>query len=187
MMRVAALQKVGNYNPALIAGEEPELCVRLRQAGWKVYRLDAEMTLHDAQMTRFGQWWKRSLRAGHAFAEGSYLHGKPPERHWVKETRSNWLWGLVIPGVAIALAIPTRGISLLLLLGYGLMTYKIYRYMRQMELSSGDSALYAVFCVLGKFPNMLGQLKFYRNKLLGQKSSLIEYKGIGHSGQARKA
>ena len=187
MMRIAALQKVGGYNPALIAGEEPELCVRLRQAGWKVYRLDAEMTLHDAQMTRFGQWWKRSLRAGHAFAEGSYLHGKPPERHWVKETRSNWLWGLMIPGVAIALAIPTRGISLLLLLGYGLMTYKIYRYMRQTKLSSGDSALYAVFCVLGKFPNMLGQLKFYRNKLLGQKSSLIEYKGIGHSGQTRKA
>lgn len=181
IMRIAALQKVGGYNPTLIAGEEPELCVRLRQAGWKVYRLDAEMTLHDAQMTHFGQWWRRSLRAGHAFAEGSFLHGQPPECHWVKETRSNWLWGLVIPGVAIALALPTHGISLLLLLGYGLMTYKIYRYMRQTALSSGDSALYAVFCVLGKFPNMLGQLKFYRNKMLGQKSGLIEYKGVGNS------
>lgn len=177
LMRIVAIQKAGGYNPALIAGEEPELCVRLRQQGWKIYRLDAEMTLHDAQMTRFGQWWKRSLRAGHAYAEGAYLHGNPPERHWVKETRSNWLWGLVIPGGAIALAFFTRGLSLLLLLGYGLMVYKIYRYMKSTGLPSGDAALYAGSCVLGKFPNVLGQLQFYRNRLLGKTSQLIEYKG----------
>lgn len=181
MMRVVALQKVGGYNPTLIAGEEPELCVRLRQAGWKVYRLDAEMTLHDAQMTRFGQWWKRSVRAGHAFAEGSFLHGKPPECHWTKETRSNWLWGLVIPGMAIALAIPTRGLSLLLFLGYGLMLYKIYRYMQRTGRSGKEALLYAASCVVGKFPNMLGQLTFYRNKLVGQKSRLIEYKSAARN------
>lgn len=177
LMRIVAVQKVGGYNPTLIAGEEPELCVRLRQQGWKIYRLEAEMTLHDAQMTRFGQWWKRSQRAGHAYAEGAYLHGKPPESHWVKETRSNWLWGLIIPGVAIALALPTHGLSLLLLLGYGLMTYKIFRYMKGTGASSGDAWLYALSCVIGKFPNMVGQLQFYRNKLLGQRSRLIEYKG----------
>jgi len=177
LMRIVAVQKADGYNPTLIAGEEPELCVRLRQQGWKIYRLDAEMTLHDAQMTRFGQWWKRSLRAGHAFAEGAYLHGQPPECHWVKETRSNWLWGLVIPGVAIALAIPTHGLSLLLLLGYGLMAYKIYRYMKGTGLSNSDAALYGVFCMVGKVPNGLGQLQFYWNKFMGQKSRLIEYKG----------
>lgn len=178
LMRIAAVQQVGGYNPTLIAGEEPELCVRLRQQAWKIYRLDAEMTLHDAQMTQFGQWWTRSRRAGHAFAEGSSLHGQPPECHWVRETRSNWLWGLGIPGVAIALAWPTHGLSLLLLLGYGLMAYKIYRYMHSTGLPSNDSALYALFCVLGKFPNALGQLTFHRNRLLGQKSGLIEYKGL---------
>lgn len=177
LMRIVAVQKAGGFNPALIAGEEPELCVRLRQQAWKIYRLDAEMTLHDAQMTRFGQWWKRSLRAGHAFAEGSYLHGQPPECHWVKETRSNWLWGLVIPGGAIALAFLTHGLSLLLLLGYGLMTYKIYRYMKGTGLSPGDAALYAGSCVLGKFPNVVGQMQFYRNRLFGKTSQLIEYKG----------
>lgn len=184
LMRVAALQQVGGYNPTLIAGEEPELCVRLRQAGWKVHRLDSEMTLHDAQMTRFGQWWKRSLRAGHAFAEGAFLHGAPPERHWVKETRSNWLWGLVMPVLAIALAWPTRGWSLWLLLGYGLMGYKIYRYMQRTGRSPQDAALYAVFCIIGKFPNMLGQLKFYRNKLFGKTSGLIEYKSTGEASNA---
>ena len=41
------------FNATLIAGEEPELCLRLRQKGWEIWRLDAEMTLHDAAMTKF--------------------------------------------------------------------------------------------------------------------------------------
>jgi GT2 family glycosyltransferase len=57
LMRVAPVRQVGGYNPDIIAGEEPELCLRLRQRGWKILRVDAEMTLHDAAMTRFGQWW----------------------------------------------------------------------------------------------------------------------------------
>ncbi|MDP8964232.1 MAG: glycosyltransferase, partial [Cyanobacteriota bacterium] len=124
MMRVEAFQQVGGFNPTLIAGEEPELCVRLRQKGWKIFRLDAEMTLHDAQMTRFGQWWKRSLRAGHAYAEGAWLHGREPERHWVKESRSIWFWGLFVPLLALGMAWPTKGLSLLLLIGYPLVSYR---------------------------------------------------------------
>lgn len=178
MMRVTALQHVGGYNPTLIAGEEPELCVRLRQQGWKVYRLDAEMTLHDAQMTRFSQWWRRSLRAGHAYAEGAWLHGNPPERHWVKESRSIWLWGLIIPATAIALAWSTHGLSLLLWVGYPLMTYRIYRYMQHQGYQTSDAMMYAAFCVLGKVPNMLGQVQFHLNRWLGHQSTLIEYKGV---------
>lgn len=66
LMRMDALDEVGGYNPALIAGEEPEMCVRLRAAGWKIWRIDTEMTLHDAAMTRLGQFWSRARRAGHA-------------------------------------------------------------------------------------------------------------------------
>lgn len=78
MMRAHAFTSVNGYRDAMIAGEEPELCVRLRQKGWSIHRLDHEMTLHDAAITRFGQWWKRSMRAGHAYAEGAWLHGSPP-------------------------------------------------------------------------------------------------------------
>ena len=88
MVRAEALADVGGYRADLIAGEEPKLCVRLRAAGWKVWRLDTEMALHDASMTRFGQWWKRALRGDYAFAEGVYLHGAPPEQHCVKQSRS---------------------------------------------------------------------------------------------------
>lgn len=176
MMRVIAVQQAGGFDPTLIAGEEPELCVRLRQNGWKIWRLDAEMTLHDAQMTRFSQWWRRSLRAGHAYAEGAWRHGKPPERHWVKECRSIALWGLVIPGVALISLVPTHGLSVLLLLGYPLMTYRIYKYLKQSGLSTQDALPYAASCMLGKLPNGLGMLRFYMGRWSGRSLGLIEYK-----------
>ncbi|EKQ66727.1 putative glycosyltransferase [Leptolyngbyaceae cyanobacterium JSC-12] len=175
MMRVSALRAVNGYNATLIAGEEPELCVRLRQNGGKIFRLDAEMTLHDAEMTRFSQWWKRSVRAGYAYAEGAWLHGAPPERHWVKETRSIRLWGLLIPAVALFSALPSKGLSLILLAAYPLMAYRIYQYACQAGLAPRDAWLFGAACMLAKLPQAQGQLRFYWGKLLKQPSKLIEY------------
>jgi GT2 family glycosyltransferase len=177
MMRVEAFQQVEGFNLTLIAGEEPELCVRLRQKGWKIFRMDAEMTLHDAQITRFGQWWKRTMRSGHAFAEGAWLHGKPPERHWVKHSRSIWFWGLILPLLSLGMSWPSHGFSLLLLAAYPISTYRTYHYyMQAQELASKDAALYALFCTLGKFPQVQGQIQFHLNRLLGRRQNLIEYK-----------
>jgi GT2 family glycosyltransferase len=179
MMRVAALQAVNGYNPTLIAGEEPELCVRLRQRGGRILRLNAEMTLHDAQIFKFGQWWKRSLRAGHAYAEGAWLHGSPPEQHWVREVKSIWIWGIGIPVLVLATLWPTKGWSLLLLLGYPLMTVKVYRYLRNGEgRSPQDAWLYALFCIIGKFPQAQGLLRFYTGKALKRQSKIIEYNTV---------
>lgn len=176
MMRVEAFQQVGGFNPTLIAGEEPELGVRLRQKGWKILRLDAEMTLHDAQMTRFGQWWKRTVRAGHAYAEGAWLHGSKPERHWVKESRSIWLWGLLLPLLALGMAWSTHGFSLLLLVGYPVVGSRIFVNLRRQNICPKHAALYAFSCVLGKFAQLGGALAFLRSQLLTTKSTLIEYK-----------
>lgn len=173
LMRVEALAAVGGFRPELIAGEEPELCVRLRAKGWKVWRLDAEMTLHDAAMTRFSQWWRRSLRAGHAYAEGAYLHGQAPERHWRRESRRAWLWGLGIPVVIVLACLLLGGWCLLLLLVYPL---QVVRLARRGGRSVRENWLQAVFLVLGKFPEMLGQLKFLRHRIAAGKPTLIEYK-----------
>ncbi len=176
MMRVQAFQQVGGFNPTLIAGEEPELCVRLRQKEWKILRIDAEMTLHDAQMTRFSQWWKRSLRAGHAYAEGAWLHGQGPEGHWRRESRSIWFWGFYLPLLALGLIWPTHGFSLLLLLGYPVLAGRIFLKQRRQNISSENAALYALSCVLSKFAQVGGTLGFLRTHLLGTKTTLIEYK-----------
>lgn len=177
MIRTAAFQQVEGFNPALIAGEEPEMCLRLRQKDWKILRLDAEMTLHDAQMTNFTQWWKRAQRAGYAYAEGSWMHGSKPERHWVKETRSIWLWGLILPALALVMALPTKGWSLLILAGYPLVIYRTYNYyLKHRDITTKNAALYAFSCVLAKFPQLQGQIQFHQRRLLGQQSKLIEYK-----------
>jgi GT2 family glycosyltransferase len=177
LMRVAALAEAGGYNPDLIAGEEPELCLRLRQRGWKILRVDAEMTLHDAAMTRFRQWWRRAMRAGHAYAEGAARHGHEPERHNVRAVRSIWLWGLLLPVAAIGLAPFTAGASLLLLGGYVLLGWKINRSSRRRGMSASDASLYVVACVLGKVPQAFGQLLYWKKRLMGVQGGLIEYKG----------
>lgn len=176
LMRVKAIQAVNGYNESLIAGEEPEMCVRLRQQGWKIRRIDADMTLHDAAMLKFGQWWKRTVRGGWAMAAGAALHGQSPERYQVKETTSRWIWGLAVPGLALGLAGWTSGLSLLLLLGYGLQFRKVYRYRQQFDDPPADARLYAWFCVLGKFPEMIGQAQYWLTRWRGQQATLIEYK-----------
>lgn len=176
MMRVQAFQQVGGFNPALIAGEEPELCVRLQQQGWKIFRLDAEMTLHDAQMKSFSQWWNRAMRAGYAYVEGAWLHGREPERHWVRESRSIWFWGLLLPLLALGMAWTTHGFSLLLLIAYPALVSRIFFNLYRSNICSKHAALYALFCVVGKFAQVGGALRFLYSRLIGTKSKLIEYK-----------
>jgi GT2 family glycosyltransferase len=179
MMRAEALRQVKGFDPSFIAGEEPELCVRLREKGWKIYRLDAEMTLHDADMHRFGQWWKRMLRTGHAFAEGARTHGWRTERYWVRDVRSGWIYGLVLPLLALGLAWPTRGISvgvaaLLYLMAFAKMVRHCYR---SGIATKRAALLHALFSLLGKFPQAIGQLRYWLMRLRGKRSALIEYKG----------
>lgn len=178
MFRTAALAEVGGFRDDLIAGEEPELCYRLRQRGWTIRRLPLEMTLHDAAMTRFGQWWQRSVRAGHAYAESAHLHGaEPPEQFRRREHRRIWLWGALLPGVAVGAALPTLGTSLLLLGGYPLSGVRAYRDARARGREPGEAALWGAFCVLGKLPQLQGAARFHWNRLRGRRSGLIEYKG----------
>ncbi|MGH7213840.1 MAG: glycosyltransferase family 2 protein [Tepidisphaeraceae bacterium] len=178
MIRVSAFREVNGFDPSVIAGEEPELCVRLRGKGYTILRIDADMTLHDAAMTRFGQWWKRNVRSGHAYAEGRSMHGRPPERHWIKENRSNWIWGLIWPVLGLGAAWPTRGLSLLaMVVGYELLHWRSTRHATRRGLPRAQANVYAAFIVLGKIPQALGQLKYWTNRLSGRRSKLIEYKG----------
>ncbi len=171
LMRMAALDQVGGFNPALIAGEEPEMCVRLRAKGWEIWRLDAEMTLHDAAMTRFGQWWKRARRGGHAAAEGMALHGAPPERHGVATVRRALLWGLALPGVALAGIVVTPW-SLALLLAW---PAQVIRLALRDGATRGDWEA-ALFLVLGKIPEALGVLEYHARRGVRRPAGLIEYK-----------
>jgi GT2 family glycosyltransferase len=173
MLRASALEAVGGYRDSLIAGEDPELCVRLRAAGWRIFRIRAEMTLHDAAMTRFRQWWQRTRRSGYAFAEGAHLHGAPPERHWVWESRRALIWGLWLPLFCLAAGI--------ILMPWGFASFAVYpaQVIRQAARENGsfrERITKGVFQVLSRFPEALGQLEFLRDRVLGRNTALIEYK-----------
>lgn len=166
LMRVGALRAVGGYRESLIAGEEPELCLRLARQGAEIWRIEAEMTLHDAAMTRLSQWWRRSRRAGHAFAEGAALHGAGPERHWKAESRRALLWGVALPLVALVLgAIHPLGFALLLA-----WPLQILRLIPRLGAEG------AFFAVLGKLPEAQGVLGYWWGRLRRKNSRLIEYK-----------
>jgi GT2 family glycosyltransferase len=175
IFRRSALENVGGYRDDLIAGEEPELCVRIRAAGHKVVRLDAEMTLHDAAMNHFSQWWKRTVRGGHAFAEGAHIHGRATG-HFVREARRACFWGAVVPFVALAATIPTAGLSLLLFAAYPLTTWRAFTYLRSRGQTTRHALSTAIFLTVGKFAEAQGALKYYWGRLLGHRSGLIEYK-----------
>lgn len=173
MMRAGALAEVGGYCDTLIAGEDPELGVRLRAAGWRLWRLDSEMTLHDAAMTRFGQWWLRIVRSGYAFAEGAQMHGRSPARHWVWESRRAWLWSLWLPLVCAIVSVS--------LAPWGWLIWMIYpvQVIRQTMRNDGpfrQRLTMATFQMLARFPEALGQLKYFRDRKLGFQARLIEYK-----------
>jgi glycosyltransferase involved in cell wall biosynthesis len=184
LIRAIAFEQVGGYNGAVIAGEEPEMCVRLRQAGWTIHRMDAEMTLHDAAMTRFGQWWKRNVRAGHAYAQGFALHGQPPERFRERELKSIKKWAVlpifatcvVIGGIA---AVSPRwfGLGFLVLLVYPLLAVKVAVGRVKRRNSIFEALLYGTSVVIGKFPQWLGVWRFATASKRGERIKIIEYKG----------
>jgi GT2 family glycosyltransferase len=173
LIRVDAFRQVQGYRSELICGEEPEMAVRLRQAGWRIWRLSEDMTLHDAAMYRFGQWWKRMLRGGYGFAQGAALHGAVPERHAVQECRRAWIWGLFIPVATCVLVVAIGWWGLSLLMSYPLQIVRLAVTGRR---TVRENWWRAGALVLSKFPEMLGQIKYFADRLRRVQSRLIEYK-----------
>ena len=172
LMRIEAVQQVAGFNPTVIAGEESELCVRIRAKGWKVWRLDMEMTIHDANITRFSQWWKRNVRSGYAYALGAFMHGQYPEYHRVHTSRRIWFWGLYLP-VTIFLSSTVEPFLFIFLLLYPIQVVRI-KFGNPHIVKNGW--LYALFTSMGKFPEVQGQLTFLFNRLMKKQGSIIEYK-----------
>jgi GT2 family glycosyltransferase len=173
MVRREVFEHLGGYNAGLFAGEDPEFGLRVTQAGHRVRKLGDAMALHDADMLRFSQWWKRSVRAGMAIAQRQRLDSTGPQQHSRREFFSAWFWGLVLPLGAVLLAVPTKGLSLLVMAaGYGTLFWRIVRFRRRLGEPLRDAALYAVFAVMGKFANVQGLIK---HRLSGR-AGLIEHK-----------
>jgi len=181
LMRLAALEQVGGFDESLIAGEEPELCKRLREAGGVIWRLDVDMTRHDAAILAFSQWWRRSVRGGYGAADvatrtGDLFAGQV--RSAVRWTGGSAL-GLLAAGILAITGRGWLGALLVAILGmsWGAQSGRIAWGIRGRCDSRAAAIRYGGFTLLAKLPQTLGILRYHRDRLASREARVIEYKG----------
>jgi len=168
----AVFEDSRGFNSTLIAGEEPELCSRIRASGFEILSLDVEMGTHDSGMVSFSQWWTRCVKIGFGYMGGSNWGG------WKKQYGSSLLWGLLLPLFILMSLLITNHLSLLLLVLYPVQVYRVFRKIKGDHLSRYDRFIYAFYCILSKFPQLQGLVLFYIRKLTAG-STIIQYKDRG--------
>ena len=158
LVRRAAFDAAGGFDPTFVASEEEELCTRLRAAGWALERLPLPMVSHDAAMMRLGQWWRRTERAGHGLAQ---LGARHPGRRSAERRRA-WLYGALVPlaGLGLAQISPlAAGLAL-----------------RRGGVTAPDARRFAALFTLAKAPTLIGMLRYHLRRWLKRDMALIEYR-----------
>jgi len=171
MVRADALRAIGGYNEDLIAGEDDDMCHRMQSAGWQTWCIDTRMTEHDARLLSLRPWWRRSLRAGHSYAELGVLHGAA-----VGQRRRALLWGGVLPVIAALGLVFWWPITLAVAALYALSVLRQWRGFRAQGLGAGRAAHVAGLLMLSKFAEAMGMASYWRARGAGRRRKLIEYK-----------
>jgi glycosyltransferase involved in cell wall biosynthesis len=177
LIRRSALEAVNGFDETLIAGEEPEMSRRMRNLGWRIQHIDAPMTLHDLAITRFSQYWRRSKRAGYAFAAVSTRFRGTEDPFWSEDAARNhkrglfWIFSPIAAAIFSFVLFSPLPIALWILL---LATASL-RSAWQARWKSAPwttLVLYGFHSHLQQIPIFLGQVQFLRNR----SQELIEYK-----------
>ena len=174
LIRMEAFDQVGGYRPNLRAGEEPEMTARMRAAGWKIWRIDAPMTEHDAKILTLRQWWQRTQRGGYGYAQAWQATKGLPQRLYARNLRSALVWAFAIPLVVVLIALATKAPLCLLAIPilYGLQFVRIGSKAapgRMRWISSG-------LLLLAKFPEAIGAARYF---LSGGSRIVADYKTHG--------
>lgn len=172
LARVDSFRQLGGFNDNIIAGEEPELCIRLRESGWQIHRLNREMTRHDANILRFSQWWRRTVRGGHAFAQIEATHRSSPYHLWRRNVVRAMFWGGLGPSLIVLSAVVGPW-ALAGLVAYPLQWARLV--LRNGDITKKGLAS-AGLLIIGKFAELQGIAMFYLAGLRRRDQPLIEYK-----------
>lgn len=175
-LKVALFKQIGGFSEDIIAAEDDDLCIRARRAGYKIFRLDAVMSKHDANIMQLSQWFRRVKRAGHGFANINALHGQAPDYYFRKELRSVMFWGALVPGAFVFFLLVKPALASLILLVYLLFIAKTVA----RKLAAGHALpvalAYGLLIYSGKVAEFLGAFQYWNNRRLNRKHELIEYK-----------
>ena len=180
LFRRSALERSGGFDDTLIAGEEPELCARLRAMGYRIRHIDVPMTGHDLAITHWRQYWRRAERAGHAYAEVSARFAGTTSPLWSRESRRNlWHGAFVVGGlggITAAVLAGMPGVAMAGLAGaVAIVTRTAWR-ARWKDPNPATLLAYALHSHLQQVPILWGQLAWRRARRRGRVRGLIEYK-----------
>jgi cellulose synthase/poly-beta-1,6-N-acetylglucosamine synthase-like glycosyltransferase len=180
LFRRSVLERSGGFDDALIAGEEPELCARLRALGYRIRHIDVPMTRHDLAMTGWRQYWRRAERAGHAYAEVSARFAGSSAPLWSRESHRNfWHGGLVLAGLVAVPSTLLAGMPALataaVVAAAAVIGRSVWR-SRWKSANAGTLLAYALHSHLQQVPILWGQLAWRWARQRGQVRKLIEYK-----------
>ena len=173
LFRASAYRAVGGFDVALIAGEEPELCARLRAAGWRIRRLAAEMTVHDAAMTRLSQWWNRAVRSGFGYAQvwrATRAAERPLYRRELLRAAA-WTVGPILVSAGGGMVHPA-----LWLVAPVIYAAEVARLARRFGLADLFSWQRAGLLALGRIAETWGALRYARRAAAGAPGATISYK-----------
>ncbi len=181
LVRRSVLEAVDGFDETLIAGEEPEMCRRIRERGHTILHIDQSMTGHDLAVRHFAQYWRRAYRAGHAYAEIAERFRGTEMPLWEEDVRRNLVRGVVLlltPLVGAALSVVFGSLipilsAILLLLLLSMRSALKARWKSQDQITL---LLYGLHSQFQQIPILLGQLAYRRAKRSGRRQELIEYK-----------
>jgi glycosyltransferase involved in cell wall biosynthesis len=183
LFRRDVLERTGGYDDTLIAGEEPELCRRIAALGFTILHVDRPMTGHDLAIKTWAQYWKRTSRAGHAFAEVSGRRAALGESFWLEDARRNrnrafTLMSLPLLALIASLLLRSPWPLAALLLGFALLALRSAWKARWRTHDIVALLLYGVHSHLQQIPIYMGQLEYKRNRRKGKRAMLMEYKQL---------
>jgi cellulose synthase/poly-beta-1,6-N-acetylglucosamine synthase-like glycosyltransferase len=159
MVRIAALQEIGGFNPELMASEEPELAARLRARGWQIWRIDAAMSEHDAAIHHFRQWWRRTVRSGYGYAQAWRRTQQLPQPINGRILRSAFFWAVGMPAAIMVLALLLARPAMLLLIPL-LYALQVLRIAVRRGLTPHGVKI-SVMLILAKFAEVAGATRFF--------------------------
>lgn len=168
MYRSDAFEREGGFSADLYAGEEPELCARLRRAGYRILRISAPMGIHYGGIDSFSAWWKRSVRAGEAALECAWRGGLRWAREDWRRLVSAVVWGGCLPGAIAAIVavlfLYRRPMLVIVVAAIAVGIYSVLWRRIQAALVRGgepasDARLFATYCLLSKPAGMLGVIR----------------------------
>lgn len=174
LVRSAVFNEVGGFRPEIMAGEEPELCNRMRKVGHRVWRLDAPMTLHDANILSFRQWWKRTKRTGYGYAQVNHLSRREHAPVYSRELMRTVFWGGALPALILGAGVWYPP-SLFAAAAY---TIPLVRVAYKMGLFDRMSWIHSAFLVAGKFAEFHGVATYVIERAFSRSQAAIEYKAV---------